>query len=125
VSDDVVLPALTEVFGGVARDDGGYTIPELTPAIGHGRLHSGPMMTMAEASALNAVRAKLDDDAVEVRVDHLGTTVMTEGRKGPFTIVPTVLAVGATSAGCRVEVRDGGADDRFVALITASLQLTR
>jgi hypothetical protein len=80
------------------------------------------MQVLAEAAALNAVKARLDRSATP-RISHLGTTVMTEGRKGPFTIVPTVLAIGAAFAGCRVEVRDQGADGRFVALVTATVQI--
>jgi acyl-coenzyme A thioesterase PaaI-like protein len=121
-AEGTVLPPLTEVFGGEPRDDGGFTIPTLTPAIGHKRLHSGVMQVLAEAAALNAVRARLDR-AVPLRIGHLGTTVMTEGRQGPFTVVPTVLAVGGTVAACRVEVRDQGSDGRFVALITAAVQI--
>jgi hypothetical protein len=79
------------------------------------------MQVLAEAAAMNAVRDKMGPSPT-LRVAHLGTTVMTEGRQGPFTIVPTVLAVGAGDAACRVEVRDEGADGRFVALVTATVR---
>jgi hypothetical protein len=81
------------------------------------------MQVLAEAGALNAVRSEVGTSH-RLRVSHLGTTVMTEGRKGPFTIVPTVLAVHGGDAACRVEVRDQGADNRFVALVTATVRIT-
>jgi hypothetical protein len=36
-------------------------------------------------------------------------------------VAAEVLALDARSATCRVEVRDTGADDRFVALLTVRL----
>src|SRR5262249_21131285 len=120
--DDTVLPPLTEVFGGVPRPDGGYDIPALTEDLGHGRLHSGVMQILGEAAALNAIRSELGTTPA-LRVEHLGTTVMTEGREGPFRIVPSLLTVGGSTAGCRVEVRDVGADNRFVGLITATVHV--
>jgi hypothetical protein len=80
------------------------------------------MQVLGEAAALNAIRAEVGPAEV-LRVEHLGTTVMTEGREGPFTVVPHVLTVGGSTAGCRVEVRDVGADNRFVALVTATVHV--
>ena len=120
--DGYTAPPLTEVFGGVPRADGGFDIPVLTPQLGHKRLHSGVMQVLGEAAAMNAVQARIGSPAT-LRVSHLGTTVMTEGRQGPFAIVPTVLAVHGSDAACRVEVRDRGADDRFVGLITAGVRI--
>jgi acyl-coenzyme A thioesterase PaaI-like protein len=120
--DDTVLPPLTEVFGGVPRPDGGYDIPALTEDLGHGRLHSGVMQVLGEAAALNAIRSEVGS-ADALRVEHLGTTVMTEGREGPFTVVPYVLTVDGATVGCRVEVRDAGAENRFVALVTATVRI--
>jgi acyl-coenzyme A thioesterase PaaI-like protein len=117
--DDV--PPLTEVFGGRLRDDGNYDIPELTPELGAGRLHSAVMQTLAEAASMNVVRRRTG--AGRMRTDQLGTTVMTEGRVGPFTVLAEVLAADDTSAACRVEVVDVGAGDKSIALITVRLRL--
>jgi acyl-coenzyme A thioesterase PaaI-like protein len=118
--DDV--PPLTDVFGGVERDDGNYDIPAMTPQIGAGgRLHSGVMQTLAEAASMNVVRRR--SGATHLRTDLLGTTVMTEGRVGPFTVISEILALDDSSAGCRAEVVDVGAGGKSVALITVRLRL--
>jgi acyl-coenzyme A thioesterase PaaI-like protein len=120
-SDSSPRPPLVEVFGGVPAEDGGYSIPALTPSIGHGRLHSGPMQTLGESAAMNAVR--LGYGAKRMRTEHLGTSVVTSGRAGPFSIIPHVIAVNDSSAGCYVEVIDRGAENRLIATMSVRLRV--
>ena len=120
-ADPPPRPPLTEVFGGVPREDGGYDIPGLRPSIGHGRLHSGVMQVLAEAAAMNAVRRT--SGAQHVWTEYLGTTVAASARQGPFSVRPQVLSVRGGSGGCRVEVVDHGADDRTVASLFVRLRL--
>jgi acyl-coenzyme A thioesterase PaaI-like protein len=113
---------LTEVYGGRPRDDGGFDIPELTPALGHGRLHSGVMMVLAESAALSVVRRA--SGAGHVRTRHLGISLATSGKAGPFHVSPQLLGVSAGAAACSVEVVDLGADDQLVAVVSVGLQLS-
>jgi acyl-coenzyme A thioesterase PaaI-like protein len=112
---------LTEVFGGRPRGDGGFDIPALTPALGHGRLHSGVMQVLAEAAAIEVVRRRTGRQTVWVH--HLGTTVATSGRVGPFSVIPTLLGVAGGCAGCTVDVVDEGADGRRVAVVSVGLRV--
>ncbi len=115
--------SLTEVFGGVPRPDGGFDIPALTPALGHGRLHSGVVQVLAEAAAIEVVRRRCDVSTVWTQ--HLGTTVATSGKAGPFSLVPTLLGVVGSGAACSVEVIDHGVDDRTIAVVSVGLRVDR
>lgn len=112
---------LTEVFGGHPKDDGGFEIPALTSALGYGRLHSGVMQVLAEAAALETVRRATG--ATQVMTGHLGTTVMTSGRQGPFDITPVFLGAAAGAAACRVEVLDVGESGRLIAVLSVGVRV--
>jgi hypothetical protein len=112
-------PPLAAAFGGARTDAARWEIGALDPERGPRRLHSGVMMTVAEAACLELVAEQVG--AAPWRTTLLGTAVMTEGRAGPFVVLPEVLAGDGPTATCRVEVRDTGADDRFVALLTLRL----
>jgi acyl-coenzyme A thioesterase PaaI-like protein len=119
--DDTPRRPLTEVFEGTPTPDGGFDIPELSPTIGVGRLHSGIMQVLAEAASHEVVRR--NTGASRVLTQHLGTSVATGGRTGPFSVVPQLLGVAGGSAGCRVEVVDRGADGMLVATISVSVRV--
>ncbi len=107
------VPPLWQAYTGRRRDDGGLEIPGLRPEIGADRLHHGPMLVVTEAAALEAGAEALNTDALGV--DQLTMTIMAPGRVGPFVAVPVSVGVSGDVAGCRVELRDRGRDDRLVA----------
>jgi acyl-coenzyme A thioesterase PaaI-like protein len=113
--------SITDVYGGVPRPDGGFDIPALTPELGHGRLHSGVMMVLAEAAAHEAARRQRPE--AKVRTQHLGITVATSGRAGPFRVVPDLLGAVDGSGVCAVEVLDDGDGGRLVAVVTVGLRV--
>jgi len=115
-------PPLVGAFGGTPTGGGAWSIPALDAAAGRRRLHSGVMQTVAEQAVLDLVSER--SGRHPLRTDLLSTTVMTEGRVGPFAVLPELLAVDARSATAKVEVRDTGAEDRFVALLTVRLRLS-
>jgi acyl-coenzyme A thioesterase PaaI-like protein len=112
-------PPLALAYGGQRTPEGGWQLAALDPAAGRRRLHSGNMMAVAEAACHELVGERAGGGGWLTTL--LSTTVMTEGRVGPFAVVPELLALAGGTATCKVEVRDTGADDRFVALHTLRL----
>jgi hypothetical protein len=107
------IPPLWQAYTGRRLDDGLFEIPGLRPEIGAERLHHGPMLVVTEAAALAAGSDALGTDSV--CVDALATTIAAPGRVGPFVAVPVSVGASGDVAACRVELRDGGRDDRVVA----------
>jgi hypothetical protein len=107
------LPPLWQAYTARRRADGLLEIPGLRPEIGGERLHHGPMLVVTEAAAIEAAAEALGTDALAV--EHLGLTIVAPGRSGPFVARPVLVAVREDTVGCRIELRDGGRDDRLVA----------
>jgi acyl-coenzyme A thioesterase PaaI-like protein len=107
------VPPLWQAYTGRRRTDGLLEIPGLRPEIGTERLHHGPMLVVTEAAAIEAATEALGTDALAV--EHLGLTIVSPGRSGPFLASPVLVAAQSDTVGCRVELRDQGRDDRLVA----------
>ena len=58
-------------------------------------------------------------------VEHVSTTIVAPGRIGPFVAAPVFLAVQEEAAGCRVELRDAGREDRLVATTFVRMRVCR
>lgn len=116
VDESSDIPPLWQAYSGNRRADGLLEISGLKPEIGADRLHHGPMLVVTEAAALEAGAEALGTDAL--CVDQIATTIVAPGRVGPFVAVPVSVGVSGDAAGCRVELRDHGRDDRTVAATT-------
>ena len=114
------VPPLWQAYTGRRRDDGLFEIPGLRPEIGAERLHHGPMLVVTEAAAIDAGSRALDTD--DVGVDQLTMTIVAPGRVGPFVAVPVSVGTSGDVAACRVELRDGGRDDRVVATMVVRMR---
>ena len=119
IDESVQPPPLWQAYTGRRRADGLLEIPGLRPEIGAERLHHGPMLVVSEAAALDAGARALGTDALHV--NHLATTIVAPGRDGPFVATPVGIAAASGSALCRVELRDGGRDERLVATTTVRM----
>lgn len=106
------LPPLWHAYSGRRRSDGLLEIPRLLD-VGLERLHHAPMLVVTEAVALEHAAQTLGIDALSV--DALTMTMVAPGRVGPFVATPVFTAVESDSAGCRVELRDEGRENRLVA----------
>lgn len=107
------IPPLWQAYHGRRRSDGLLEIGDLHPAIGAERLHHGPMLVVTETAALDACAGAVGTDALVVH--HLAMTIVAPGRTGPFVATPVFVATDGDTAGCRVELRDAGGDNRLVA----------
>ena len=113
IPDSPDAPPLWEAFTGRRRSDGLLEIPGLSPQIGTERLHHGPMFVITEAAALDAIGRRLG--GAPVAVEHLGMSIVSPGRRGPFVAHPTWVGGAHDVIGCRVELRDEGVHGRAVA----------
>ena len=111
-SGTTALPPLWHAYSGRRRSDGLLEIPRLLD-VGFERLHHAPMLVVTEAVALEHAAQTLGIDALSV--DALTMTMVAPGRVGPFVATPVFSAVDADTAGCRVELRDEGRENRLVA----------
>ncbi|MGB8391881.1 hypothetical protein [Mycobacterium sp.] len=123
IDESVEVPPLWQAYNGSRRADGLLEIPGLLPEIGAERLHHGPMLVVTEAAAIDAAARALGTDAL--RVDHLAMTIVAPGRNGPFVAVPVTTAASGDSVVCRVELGDGGREDRLVAATTVRMSRIR
>ena len=114
------VPPLWQAYTGRRRADGLLEIPGLRPEIGAERLHHGPMLVVTEAAAIDAGARALGSD--DVGVDQLTMTIVAPGRVGPFVAVPVSVGTSGDVAACRVELRDGGRDDRVVATMVVRMR---
>jgi acyl-coenzyme A thioesterase PaaI-like protein len=112
---------LWQAYTGRRRHDGLLEIPGLRPEIGTERLHHGPMLVITETAALEAAAAALGTEALTV--EHLALTIVAPGRSGPFVATPVVVAIRSQTAGCRVELRDQGRENRLVASAFARMRV--
>lgn len=115
-------PPLWQAYCGQRRADGLIEIPGLSPAIGTDRLHHGPMLVVTETAAREAAADAVGSD--RLAVEQLALTIVAPGRSGPFVASPVFVGVHRETVGCRVELRDGGHDDRLVASAFVRLRLT-
>jgi hypothetical protein len=114
IPDSPDAPPLWEAYHGRRRPDGRLEIPGLATAIGTSRLHHGPMLVVTESAALEAIGRAAGD--VPIAVEHFAMTIVSPGRTGPFVATADVReSRGGDVYGSRVELRDGGHDDRLVA----------
>jgi hypothetical protein len=113
------LPPLWHAYSGRRRPDGLLEIPRLQE-VGAELLHHAPMLVVTEAAALEHAAQTLGTDALSV--DGLATTMVAPGRVGPFVATPVFSAFEADSAGCRVELRDRGRENRLVAATFVRVQ---
>jgi len=113
---------ITEIYGGVPRADGGFSIPDLPIRLrSGGRIHSGTMEVLGEASGMAVTRLKTGVE--RMRTEHMSTTILSAGRGGPFSITPEILASGDDFAICRMELIDHANDDRLLAVIRTRYRL--
>jgi acyl-coenzyme A thioesterase PaaI-like protein len=113
VVDSPDLPPLWQVFGGNRRDDGHWTLPELSDQVASpdAALHIGPQFVMLETAAL------------DVAADMAGTPVLqgvschvmfvARGKVGPFRVDAEPLPGADGLFAVRVIMHDEGAEDRI------------
>jgi len=113
VVDSRDLPPLWQVFGGHRRQDGHWTLPELTVEVASpdAALHIGPQFVILETAAIDAA-AEL---AGTERLQGVSSQVMfvARGKAGPFRVEAEPMHGADGAVGVRVLMHDEGVDDRL------------
>jgi acyl-coenzyme A thioesterase PaaI-like protein len=113
VVDSPDLPPLWQVFGGNRREDGHWTLPELSDQVASpdAALHIGPQFVMLETAALD-VAAHMAGPAV---LQGISCHVMfvARGKVGPFRVDAEPLSGADGLFAVRVIMHDEGAEDRI------------
>jgi acyl-coenzyme A thioesterase PaaI-like protein len=112
VVDSPDLPPLWQVFGGHRRDNGHWTLPELTDRVASpdAALHIGPQFIILETAALDAAAEIAGTDRLQGISCHV--MFVARGKAGPFRVEAEPLAGAETTVAVRTIMRDEGADDR-------------
>lgn len=123
VPDSPDLPPLAEAYDAHPQPGGGLVIAGLSPRVGTGVLHHGPMLVSLEATALEVAAAAVGTDAL--RVEQLDTRIVKAGRTGPFVTDAEVLAANEETIAARATLRDDGAGGCLVAAALVRLRASR
>lgn len=112
VIDSPDLPPLWQVFGGHRRDDGRWTLPELTDRVASpdAALHIGPQFVILEAAALDAAAGIAGTDLLQGISCHV--MFVARAKVGPFRVDAEPLSGADGVVAVRVTMHDEGADDR-------------
>jgi acyl-coenzyme A thioesterase PaaI-like protein len=113
VVDSPDLPPLWQVFGGHRRDDGHWTLPELTDLVASpdAALHIGPQFVVLETAALDAAAGTAGTDQLQGVSCHV--MFVARGKVGPFRVEAEPLAGAHGTVAVRTIMRDEGSDDRM------------
>jgi acyl-coenzyme A thioesterase PaaI-like protein len=112
VVDSPELPPLWQVFGGHRRDDGHWTLPELTDKVASpdAALHIGPQFVVLETAALDLAAGIAGTDYLQGVSSHV--MFLARGKVGPFRVEGEPFAGADSVVAVRVTMHDEGADDR-------------
>jgi hypothetical protein len=113
VVDSPDLPPLWQVFGGHRREDGHWTLPELTVEVASpdAALHIGPQFVILETAAIDAATELAGTE----RLQAFSSQVMfvARGKAGPFRVEAEPMHGAEGAVGVRVQMHDEGVDDRL------------
>jgi hypothetical protein len=113
VVDSPDLPPLWQVFGGHRREDGHWTLPELTVEVASpdAALHIGPQFVILETAAIDAATELAGTE----RLQAVSSQVMfvARGKAGPFRVEAEPMHGAEGAVGVRVQMHDEGVDDRL------------
>lgn len=114
VVDSPDLPPLHAVFGAVRRDDGAWTLPELSSEMSSpdAALHLGPIHVVFEAAATELASERAGTDALQVQDWHV--MFVARGKVGPFRVDGQAMDGGSGRIGCRLTLVDEGNEGRVV-----------
>lgn len=110
IEDSPDLPPLWQVFGGSKRDDGRWTLPELSVefASPDAALHIGPQHVILETAASDAARELAATDRLQVSSAHV--MFLARGKTGPFRVDAEAHRGADGTVGVRTMLHDEGED---------------
>ena len=94
IVDSPDLPPLWKVFGASRRDDGHWTLPELSVELASpdAALHIGPQHVVLEAAAMDLAAGLVGTDRLQMQSWHV--MFLARGKVGPFRVDGEAVARG-------------------------------
>lgn len=122
IEDSPDLPPLWQVFGASRRDDGHWTLPELSVqfASPDAALHIGPQHIVLETAAVDLAAAPAGTRRLQVRSWHV--MFLARGKVGPFRVDGTAYPAPDGLIGVLLMLHDEGNGDRAVTSASAVLE---
>jgi hypothetical protein len=119
VVDSPDLPPLWQVFGGSRRNDGHWTLPELSieTASPDAALHLGPQHVVLETAAMDLAAERAGSDLLQIQAWHV--MFLARGKVGPFRVEGSADPGGDGRIGVRLVLHDEGNGDRPITSATA------
>jgi len=119
IVDSPDLPPLWQVFGGVRRADGHWTLPELSVELASpdAALHIGPQHVVLETAAIDLAAELAGTDKLQMLSWHV--MFLARGKVGPFRVEGEAVRGAAGKVGARMVLHDEGNDDRAVTSASA------
>ena len=110
IVDSPDLPPLWEVFGASRRQDGHWTLPELSVefASPDAALHLGPQHVVLEAAATDYAADLAGTDRLQVRTWHI--MFLARGKTGPFRVDGEAVRGASGQVGVQMVMVDEGAN---------------
>ena len=125
IVDSPDLPPLWKVFGASRRDDGHWTLPELSVELASpdAALHIGPQHVGLEAAAMDLAAALVGTDRLQMQSWHV--MFLARGKIGPFRVDGEAVRGVGDKVGVRMTLHDEGNDDRAVTSASAVFSVVR
>jgi hypothetical protein len=125
IVDSPDLPPLWEAFGATRRDDGHWTLPELTVELASpdAALHIGPQHVVLETAAMDLAAGLSGTDLLQMRSWHV--MFMARGKVGPFRVDAEAVPSPDGKIGVRLAMHDEGNEGRAVTSASAMFDIVR
>ncbi len=125
IVDSPDLPPLWEAFGATRRDDGHWTLPELSVELASpdAALHIGPQHVVLETAAMDLAGGLSGTDLLQMRSWHV--MFMARGKVGPFRVDAEAVPSPDGKIGVRLAMHDEGNEGRAVTSASAMFDIVR
>jgi hypothetical protein len=119
IVDSPDLPPLWQAFGASRRDDGHWSLPELSVELASpdAALHIGPQHVLLEAAAVDLAAALVGTDRLQMNAWHV--MFLARGKVGPFRVDGAAARGTEGRVGARMVLHDEGNGDRAITSASA------
>jgi hypothetical protein len=123
IVDSPKLPPLWRAFGASKRDDGHWTLPELSAELASpdAALHIGPQHVLLETAAIDLGAAQAGTDRLQMKSWHV--MFISRAKTGPFRAQGEAVTGIDGEIGVRLTLHDEGNQDRAVTCASALFRL--
>ena len=123
ITDHADLPPLWQAFGARRRDDGHWSMPELTADLASpdAALHIGPQHVLLETAAISYAAAMAGTERLQMRSWHV--MFLARAKAGPFRVDGEAFGGAGGTVAARLTLHDEGSGDRMVTAASAVFEI--